>query len=58
LKEKNVSTWMNQNDADPLSGFSWKAGSTLHTVGILIWSELFLAELPSGEEVRHLLHND
>jgi atlastin len=53
-----VSNSMNQNDADPLSGFSWKAGSTLDTVGILIWSELFLAELPSGEEVRHLLHND
>ncbi|XP_068911654.1 atlastin-like isoform X2 [Tenebrio molitor] len=55
LKKKNVSDWMNQNDADPLSGFSWKAGSTLDTVGILIWSELFLAELPSGEEVAIIL---
>jgi hypothetical protein len=48
---------MNLNDS-PLSGFSWKAGSVPHTVGILIWSEIFLAALPSGEEVRHLLHSE
>jgi atlastin len=45
---------MNLNDS-PLSGFSWKAGSVPHTVGILIWSEIFLAALPSGEEVAIIL---
>ncbi|KAJ3619860.1 hypothetical protein MTP99_005512 [Tenebrio molitor] len=54
LKKKNMSNWMNLNDS-PLSGFSWKAGSVPHTVGILIWSEIFLAALPSGEEVAIIL---
>lgn len=29
---------------EPLTGFSWKAGSQAHTKGILLWSDVFLYE--------------
>lgn len=29
---------------EPLTGFSWKAGSQAHTRGILLWSDVFLYE--------------
>lgn len=41
---------MGPSDA-PLEGFSWRGGSERDTTGILMWSEVFLSELDSGEKV-------
>ncbi|RZC42284.1 GBP domain containing protein, partial [Asbolus verrucosus] len=54
LKKRNVTNWLDPADG-PISGFSWKIGSMRHTVGIVMWSEIFLAELPTGEEVAIIL---
>ena len=45
------SDWIGTDDA-PLDGFSWRGGSERDTTGILLWSEVFLTDLPSGEKVR------
>lgn len=37
----NISEWMG-NSEDPLSGFSWKSGSTRDTTGMIFWSDVFL----------------
>lgn len=42
--------WMGSED-EPLEGFSWRGGSERDTTGILIWSEVFVTDLPSGEKV-------
>ncbi|XP_063915861.1 atlastin-like [Zophobas morio] len=46
--------WLSVGDSK-LTGFEWRSGKERHTVGILIWSEIFLAELPSGEEIAIIL---
>ncbi|XP_054265961.1 atlastin isoform X2 [Macrosteles quadrilineatus] len=46
--------WLGPDDA-PLEGFSWRGGSDRETTGILVWSEAFVAPLPSGEKVAVLL---
>lgn len=43
--------WMGPLEA-PLKGFSWRGGSERDTTGILMWSEVFLTELESGEKVK------
>lgn len=42
-------------EESPLEGFSWKGGSERDTTGILMWSEVFLTELATGEKVILLL---
>jgi len=42
--------WMGSED-EPLSGFSWRGGSERDTTGILLWSEVFITDLPNGEQV-------
>ncbi|GLV36612.1 atlastin [Carabus blaptoides fortunei] len=49
-----TSEWLGTPDA-PLTGFSWRGGSERDTTGILMWSELFLTELASGEKVAVIL---
>jgi atlastin len=46
--------WMGSAD-DPLSGFSWKAGSIRDTTGIIIWSDIFLHQFDTGEKIAILL---
>lgn len=46
--------WMGSDD-EPLEGFSWRGGSERDTTGILIWSEVFLTDLPNGEQVAVIL---
>lgn len=46
--------WMGSED-EPLEGFSWRGGSERDTTGILIWSEVFVSDLPSGEKVAVIL---
>lgn len=46
--------WLGPDDL-PLNGFSWRGGAERDTTGILMWSEVFLAVLPTGEEVAILL---
>lgn len=46
--------WLGGDD-EPLEGFSWRGGSERDTTGILMWSEPFLTELPSGEKVAIIL---
>lgn len=49
LKHNSVE-WLGANDA-PLEGFSWRGGSERDTTGILMWSDIFLTELDTGEKV-------
>ncbi|XP_021922722.1 atlastin isoform X3 [Zootermopsis nevadensis] len=46
--------WMG-NEEEPLQGFSWRGGSERDTTGILIWSEVFVTDLPNGEQVAVIL---
>lgn len=46
------SDWMSDEHVK-LDGFPWKGGSERYTTGILVWSEVFLIDLPSGEKVFH-----
>lgn len=46
--------WLGPDDA-PLDGFSWRGGSERDTTGILMWSEVFLSELSTGEKVAIIL---
>jgi atlastin len=41
---------MGQAD-EPLTGFSWKAGSDRDTTGIIFWSDVFLHEKKNGEKL-------
>jgi len=43
------------NADTPLKGFHWRGGAERNTTGILMWSEPFEVNLPSGEKVRHML---
>lgn len=52
--KQNTSEWMGTEDS-PLEGFSWKGGSERDTTGILMWSEVFLTELATGEKVAVIL---
>ena len=49
-----VEDWMGDKD-EPLSGFSWAYGSHRHTTGIIIWSDVFLYDAPSGDKIAILL---
>lgn len=50
----STNDWMG-NPFEPLTGFSWKDGSERDTQGILIWSDVFLHEKPSGEKIAIVL---
>ncbi|KAF4527359.1 hypothetical protein B566_EDAN001138 [Ephemera danica] len=52
--EQGATNWLGEEEA-PLEGFSWRGGSERDTTGILMWSEVFLVDLPSGEKVAVLL---
>ncbi|XP_069673514.1 atlastin isoform X2 [Periplaneta americana] len=51
---QGISEWVGNED-EPLEGFSWRGGSERDTTGILIWSEVFIADLPNGEQVAVIL---
>ncbi|RZC38308.1 GBP domain containing protein, partial [Asbolus verrucosus] len=53
-EKRNVTNWLNQND-EPITGFSWRGGSERDTIGILMWSEIFLVKLPTGNEIAIIL---
>ncbi len=42
-------------DEDPLEGFHWRGGSERDTIGILLWSKVFLVKTPTNKEVAVLL---
>ncbi|XP_068895871.1 atlastin isoform X2 [Tenebrio molitor] len=52
--KQNTSDWLGSDDT-PLEGFSWRGGSERDTTGILMWSEVFLTELLTGEKVAIVL---
>ncbi|KDR14875.1 atlastin-like [Zootermopsis nevadensis] len=54
LEAKGRQDWMGNED-EPLQGFSWEVGSERHTTGILIWSEVFVVDLPNREQVAVIL---
>ncbi|XP_049952432.1 atlastin isoform X1 [Schistocerca serialis cubense] len=54
LKAQGRADWMG-TDEMPLDGFSWRGGSERDTTGILLWSEVFIVDLPTGEQVAVLL---
>lgn len=50
IEEAPSGDWMGPDDV-PLEGFSWRGGSERDTTGILMWSHVYIATLPSGEKV-------
>ena len=54
LQREGNAGWIGSKDEE-LTGFSWRGGAERETTGILLWSEPFITELPSGEEVVVLL---
>jgi len=54
LQRKGREGWMGDADEE-LTGFSWRGGAERDTTGIQLWSEPFVSQLPSGEEVVVLL---
>ncbi|XP_030022153.1 atlastin isoform X2 [Manduca sexta] len=53
IRDEN-GTWLGAEN-NTLAGFSWRGGADPHTTGILMWSEPFIATLPSDEKVAVLL---
>lgn len=47
---KSPENWMGKPN-QPLTGFSWKSGSTRDTTGILFWSDIFLHTTETGENL-------
>lgn len=54
IDEVTSDDWMGPEDV-PLEGFSWRGGSERDTTGILMWSHVYIATLPSGEKVAVIL---
>ncbi|XP_060523821.1 atlastin isoform X2 [Cylas formicarius] len=54
VQKQNSSNWIGSEET-PLEGFSWRGGSERDTTGILMWSEVFLTELTTGEKVAIIL---
>ncbi|KAH8242663.1 hypothetical protein KR032_000949 [Drosophila birchii] len=50
----DVSDWLG-DESEPLSGFSWRGGSERDTTGILMWSDIFLHDYPSGDKIAIIL---
>ncbi|XP_026680158.1 atlastin-like [Diaphorina citri] len=50
IEEAPSGDWMGPDDV-PLEGFSWRGGSERDTTGILMWSHVYIATLPTGEKV-------
>lgn len=46
--------WIGEK-GEELTGFSWRGGAERETTGVMLWSEPFLTDLPSGEKVVVLL---
>ncbi|XP_069750164.1 atlastin-3-like isoform X2 [Narcine bancroftii] len=49
-----TTNWMGRDDK-PLTGFSWRGGSDPNTNGIQMWTEVFVVQQPSGNQVAVLL---
>ncbi|CAL8111521.1 unnamed protein product [Orchesella dallaii] len=54
LQSGGKGEWLGK-DEEPLEGFSWRGGAERDTTGILLWSQVFRVQLPSGEEIAVLL---
>lgn len=54
LHSLHIGNWLEDQEA-PLKGFHWRGGSERHTVGIAVWSEVFLVRTSRGEEIAVLL---
>lgn len=50
----DATNWLGDPNT-PLKGFSWRGGSDKNTSGILIWSEVFLYDSPTGEKIAIIL---
>lgn len=51
---KNPSKWMGHKN-EPLSGFSWRGGCDRDTLGILVWSDVFLHTDQDGNDLAIIL---
>lgn len=54
IEEAPSGDWMGPDDV-PLEGFSWRGGSERDTTGILMWSHVYIATLPTGEKAAVIL---
>ncbi len=50
LNAENSDDWLGRKN-EPLTGFSWRGGTTSHTEGIHMWNHPFIKKTSSGEEV-------
>ena len=54
LNNYDKEDWL-ENSTDELSGFAWRGGAERMTTGILLWSKVFVVNLPSGQKVGVVL---
>jgi atlastin len=47
--------WLEKCDRPLEGGFHWRGGVKPDTTGILMWSEPFFIQIPSGEMVKKLI---
>lgn len=50
MRDYNKTNWLQDSNA-PLKGFTWSGGSKAKTMGILLWSRVFLVNTPKHGEV-------
>lgn len=54
-KYHDISDWMGENIPNELSGFSSRGGRKPDTMGILIWSDIFIYDHENGEKIAIIL---
>lgn len=55
-KNHDISDWLGEQETNrTLVGFPWASGRKRKTLGILMWSEIFIHDFPDGERVAIIL---
>lgn len=53
MNAQSSGEWLG-DDNSPLEGFPWRGGADRDTTGILVWSEPYIVQIPSGEQLAVL----
>uniref|UniRef100_A0A3P8USQ3 Atlastin GTPase 2 n=1 Tax=Cynoglossus semilaevis TaxID=244447 RepID=A0A3P8USQ3_CYNSE len=54
MSNERCQSWLGGDD-EPLTGFTWRGGCERETIGIQIWSQVFVVDKPDGSKVAVLL---
>lgn len=50
INETNGNDWIGEPE-ELLTGFPWKSSTKRETVGIVLWSDVFLYDAPNGDKI-------